>query len=140
LREFETSNAGEHVAVRFIAIGSQAKAEAFCGKQGAASLCVGDENKRTYRAMGLENLNLLKLFTDPGLKTRRTENKAAGFSQDWRATRAQDGLQLPGAAIVDATGVLRWIHRGTHPGELPPMREMLDRARDLLVLDAPDAV
>jgi hypothetical protein len=64
------------------------------------------------------------------LKKRRAENAAAGFSQNWGATRLQDGAQLPGAAIVDSTGTIRWIHRGKHPGDLPPVGEMLAKARD----------
>jgi len=82
--------------------------------------------------MGLEQYNLLKLFTDPALKQRRAENKAAGFSQNWAETKIQDGAQLPGAAIVDASGTIRWVHRGAHPGDLPPMSDMLARARELV--------
>ena len=119
-------------SVRFVTIGSQAKAEEFCGQHGMAAYCIGDVDKRTYAAMGLEGFNLLKLFTDPALKKRRAENKAAGFSQNWGATKLQDGAQLPGAAIVDASGILRWVHRGAHPGDLPPVDEMLGRARELL--------
>lgn len=119
-------------SVRVVTIGSQAKAEKFCEPLGARALCVGDADKRTYRAMGFDNFNLLKLLTDPALKARRAENKAAGFSQDWSATRLQDGAQLPGAAIVDSTGTIRWIYRGTHPGDLPKVDEMLIRARQLL--------
>lgn len=81
--------------------------------------------------MGLEQYNLLKLFTDPELKKRRAENKAAGFSQNWAATKLADGAQLPGAAIIDADGTIRWLHRGVHPGDLPPMREMLERAASI---------
>ena len=117
--------------VRFISIGSQEHVEAFCATQGAAPLCIGDEDKRTYRAMGLESYNLLRLFTDPALKKRRAENKAAGFSQNWGATKLTDGAQLPGAAIVDASGTIRWMFRGAHPGDLPPMHDMLERAQRL---------
>ena len=94
-----------------------------------ADRCIGDPDKASYRAMGFENFNLLKLFTDPALKKRRAENAAAGFAQDWGATKMSDGAQLPGAAIVDAAGTLCWIYRGTHPGDLPPMTEMLARAK-----------
>ncbi len=132
MREYRQEHPDANLAVRFVTIGSQSKAEEFCNLQGAGDLCVGDEDKRTYRAMGLEQYNLLKLFTDPELKKRRAENKAAGFSQNWAATKIQDGAQLPGAAIVDGAGVIRWVHRGTHPGDLPPMREMLERAQALL--------
>jgi hypothetical protein len=130
LREFDQTHPSGHLTVRFITIGSQAKAEEFCGLQNAAKLCIGDEDKSTYRAMGLESYNLLKLFTDPALKKRRLENKAAGFSQDWGATKLADGAQLPGAAIVDASGTILWVYRGEHPGDMPPMQEMLARAQE----------
>jgi len=132
LRESGYDPAKGAFSVRFVTIGSQAKAEEFCGQHGMAAYCIGDVDKRTYAAMGLEQFNLLKLFTDPALKKRRAENKAAGFSQNWGATKLQDGAQLPGAAIVDAGGTIRWLHRGAHPGDLPPVREMLERARDLI--------
>jgi alkyl-hydroperoxide reductase/thiol specific antioxidant family protein len=132
LREFELSDRHDDIAVRFITIGSQAKAEEFCGQKRAESLCIGDDDKRTYRAMGLEGYNLLKLLTDPPLRKRRAENKAAGFSQNWGATKLRDSAQLPGAAAVDSEGIIRWVHRGTHPGDLPPIREMLGLARDAL--------
>ena len=128
MRESDYEAAKNGFTVRFVTIGSQEKAVEFCGRQNSATLCIGDETKASYRAMGLEDFNLLKLFTDPALKVRRKENAAAGFSQDWRATKMSDGAQLPGAAIVDANGKLAWIHRGTHPGDLPPMAEMLERA------------
>jgi hypothetical protein len=82
--------------------------------------------------MGLDNFNLLKLFTDPALKKRRTENKVAGFSQNWGATKLGDSAQLPGALIVDASGRILWLHRGVHPGDLPPMADMLARAGELI--------
>jgi hypothetical protein len=132
LRESGSDPTQGALSVRFVTIGSQAKAEEFCGQHGMAAYCVGDADKRTYAAMGLEGFNLLKLFTDPALKKRRAENKAAGFSQNWGATKLQDGAQLPGAAIVDASGIIRWVHRGAHPGDLPPVDEMLERARELL--------
>ncbi len=132
MRESDYDAAKSSFAVRFVTIGSQEKAEEFCGRQESSALCVGDETKASYVAMGLENYNLLKLFTDSALKARRKENAAAGFSQDWRATKMSDGAQLPGAAIVDANGTLAWIYRGTHPGDLPPASEMLERATTLL--------
>jgi hypothetical protein len=129
LRESDYDRENDGFDVRFVTIGSQEKAEEFCGKQELAARCIGDETKASYRAMGLENFNLLKLFTDPALKKRRTENNAAGFKQDWSATKMSDGAQLPGAAIIDAAGTLRYLHKGTHPGDLPPMQTLLTQAR-----------
>jgi AhpC/TSA antioxidant enzyme len=131
LRELDEKNPGRRIAVRFVTIGSQAKAERFCAQQSAAALCLGDEDKRTYRAMGLGDYNLLNLFFDPALGRRRAENHAAGFSQNWGATKLEDSAQLPGAVIAGASGTIRWLHRGAHPGDLPPMAEMLARADQL---------
>ncbi len=114
--------------MRFVVIGTPAEAATFCGKFGDPAWCIADPDKRTYKAMGFENFNLVRLFTDPDLKRRREENNAARFSQDWRNTKLKNGAQLPGAAVVDADGNVRWIHRGKHPGDLPPMREMLATA------------
>jgi hypothetical protein len=132
LREFDRENGGERIAVRFVAIGSQERVERFCGEWGAAELCVGDPHQASYRAMGLRNLNLFKLFTDADLKRRGEENHAAGFRQNWRETRPSDGARLPGAAVIDATGIVRWVRRGKHPGDLLPMAEMLRIASGVL--------
>ena len=132
MRESGYDAATDAVSVHFVTIGSQAKADEFCGPFGPAARCVGDANKASYRAMGLEDFSFLKLFTDADLQKRRAQNRSAGFSQNWGATKLSDAAQLPGAAIVDAEGILRWIHRGTHPGDLPPLREMLDRAHGLI--------
>jgi len=82
--------------------------------------------------MGLGNLNVLSLFTDPDFKRRGEENHAVGFRQNWLATSPFDGARLPGAAVFDASGTLLWIHRGRHPGDLPPISEMLEIASGLV--------
>ena len=129
MREFEETDAHPDLSVTFVTIGAQAKADAFCSEHGATARCIGDEEKQTYRAMGFGDFNLLTLLTNPALKKRRAENSAAGFSQNWGATKLRDSAQLPGAAAIDAAGVVRWTYRGEHPGDLPPMREMVAFAR-----------
>lgn len=126
MREIEPEFEAAGVAVRFVVIGDAAKAQKFCAQWAEAKRCLPDPDKTSYKAMGLEEYDLRKLFTDKALGRRRLQNKAAGFKQNWFATRLKDGAQLPGAAYFDADGVLRWLYRGIHPGDLPPMREMLD--------------
>ncbi len=129
MRELDSAFDALGVAVRFIVIGDREKADAFCKPYGMSDRCLPDPDKTTYAEMGLEKFNLLKLFSDPALKIRRSENKAAGFKQNWGATKLKDGAQLPGAAFVDAAGIVRYIYRGKHPGDLPPMSELLAVAR-----------
>ncbi|GAC1658095.1 MAG: hypothetical protein NVS4B13_00470 [Candidatus Elarobacter sp.] len=132
MRELDEDVARSAVAVRFVTIGSQAKADDFCGRHNAAAVCLGDADMHTYKAMGLTDFDLSKLKTTPELVARREENEAAGFRQDWDATRIEDAAQNPGAAVLDGDGVLRWIHRGWHPGDLPPMRDLFESARTAL--------
>ena len=132
MRESGYDSAQGRFSVRFVTIGSQRKAEEFCGQHGMAAYCTGDVDKRSYAAMGLEQYNLLRLFTDPALKKRRIEAKAAGLSLNVAATKLKDAAQLPGAAIIDRNGTILWLYRGAHPGDLPPVGEMLDRARGLI--------
>lgn len=129
MRELEREFDAIGVNVRFVVIGTPELARDFCGRFGNASLCLSDPEKRTYKAMGLEDYKLWRLLFDRAVRKRRAENKAAGFSQNWRATRLENAEQLPGAAFFDADGVARWVYRGAHPGDLPPMREMLGIAR-----------
>jgi AhpC/TSA antioxidant enzyme len=132
LRELEDDFASAAVAVRFVVIGTPEEAAEFSARFGDPHNCLSDPEKKTYRAMGFEEFNLVRLFSDPDLRRRRRENKAAGFSQNWRATRLKNSAQLPGAAVIDGQAILRWIYRGRHPGDLPPISEMLAIARDRL--------
>jgi len=131
LRELEAQFAAAGIAVRFVVIGTPAEAEAFASQFGDASRCLADPKKETYKAMGLEDYNLLRLFSDRDLGKRRLQNKAAGFSQNWGATKLANAAQLPGAAVFDSSGAIRWVHRGKHPGDLPPMAEMFEHARKM---------
>jgi hypothetical protein len=132
LREVDQEFGRSGIAVRFVTIGSQAKAEEFCARHNPDAICIGDADMHTYKAIGLSDFDLTKLQTTPELVERRNENEAAGFRQDWPATRIEDAAQNPGAAVLDRDGVVRWIHRGWHPGDLPPMRELYERARSAL--------
>jgi hypothetical protein len=134
LRELDPQFAAAGIAVRFVVIGTPAEAESFASQFGDASRCLADPKKETYKAMGLEDYNLLRLFSDRKLGKRRLQNKAAGFKQNWGATKLANAAQLPGAAVFDANGTMRWVHRGEHPGDLPPMSEMLEHARSALAI------
>lgn len=122
------------INVRFVVIGTPELAQKFCARFGDPNRCIGDPDKASYKAMGLEDFNLLHLFTNSGLQIRRKANAAAGFRQNWRATRLKNAAQLPGAGVIDRDGFIRWLYRGTHPGDLPTMREMFEHARSNLTV------
>ena len=127
LRELEPEFEKRGVAVRFIVIGDDAKVSSFCGQHGMADRCLADPDKSTYKAMGFGQYNFLNIFGDKDLGRRHRENRRAGFRQNWGATRIADGTQLPGAAIIDREGNVVWKYAGKHPGDLPPMRDMLEK-------------
>ncbi len=126
MREFDQDFAALNVEVRFVGIGDRAKVDEFCGRFNPAAICLADETKVTYAAMGLGDYDLSMLQTDPALQIRRKEANASGFRLNMEATIMEDATQLPGAAIVDRDGIVRWIYRGAHPGDLPHMRVMLE--------------
>ena len=128
MRELEPNFAEHGINVRAITIGSQQKADDFCARHDPDAICIGDATMHTYKAMGLDDFDLSTLTTDPAVVKRRAENEAAGFATDWEATRMEDAAQNPGAAYIDAAGMLRWISRGKHPGDLPPVSDMLAHA------------
>jgi hypothetical protein len=125
LREFDEAFDRAGISVRFVVMGTAEEAASFCARFARGAQCIGDPEKRSYKAIGLGDFSLLRLFSDTGLRRRRAENRAAGFRQDWGATKLRNAAQLPGAAFIDKEGIIRWIYRGKHPGDLPPMKEML---------------
>ena len=125
MRDLDKEFAASGIAVRAIAIGSQEKAEKFCAVHNPDAICIGDPDMHTYKAMGLDDFDLTKLKTTPALTARRAENEAAGFVQNWDETKIEDAAQNPGAAVIDENGVIQWIYRGVHPGDLPSLSKML---------------
>ncbi len=134
MREFDKEFAALDVAVRFVGIGDRAKVDEFCGRFNPSAACIADESKASYAAMGFGAYDLSQLQIDPALQIRRKEANALGFRLNMEATIMDDATQLAGAAVVDERGIVRWIYRGVHPGDLPHMRVMLDATRTALTL------
>ena len=132
MRDRDKEFAASGIAVRVITIGSQEKAEKFCAVHNPDAICIGDPDMHTYKAMGLDDFDLTKLKTTPALSARRAENEAAGFVQNWDEIKIEDAAQNPGAAVIDENGVIKWIYRGVHPGDLPAIASILPIARRLL--------
>ncbi|MBD5632860.1 MAG: AhpC/TSA family protein, partial [Candidatus Eremiobacteraeota bacterium] len=132
MRELDETVASAGFAVRFVTIGPQSKADEFCARHNERASCIGDSDMHTYEAMGLGDFDLSTLQTNPELVARRAQNEAAGFRQDWDATVLEDAARLPGAAVIDSRGVLRYVFRGTHPGDLPEMTRLFESAREAL--------
>ncbi len=89
-----------------------------------------DPHKSSYRAFGLGRsgwwgVTLQPLLEDPLLGLRRLRHANLRRS----AAPHSDVLQLPGVAIVDRDGVLRFLHRSRRTDDLPSIGRILSVLR-----------
>lgn len=94
---------------------------------------VGDPQKVTYKAIGLERTSLFKiLFPNQRLKQRRTQATERGCSMNKAGTKSKssDILQLPGVSLVDFEKRIVWLHRGKHTGDLDLGPELVTMVRE----------
>ena len=115
---------------RVVAIGQGTGEEAaeICGALGADFSCYGDPGKRAYRAFQLPraswwSVTAKPFFEDAALAYRRIRNASMKGS----LMKHTDVLQLPGVAIVDAGGVVRYLHRSKKADDLTPTTEILSQ-------------
>ena len=96
-----------------------------CQQTGVTFPCLGDPDKTSYRAYGLPRAGWREIVLDP----MRAGNEAMrkGFRVSVRGSLMwnSDWFQLPGVAIVDTRGVVRWLHRARHSGDVPPATEVI---------------
>jgi hypothetical protein len=113
-----------------VAQGTAAEAERFCRQLGTSYPCLGDPGKDSYRAFGLPRAGWREMILEP----MRAGNKALrrGHSVSIRGSlmKHSDWFQLPGVAIVDRAGIVRYLYRSRHAGDLPEISDVL------LALDA----
>lgn len=114
-----------------VAQGTATEAERFCRQLGAAYPCLGDPGKDSYRAFGLGRGGLREIILEPMRAGNEAVRKGYKVSLRGSLMRHSDWFQLPGLAIVDRGGVLRYLHRSRHAGDLPAIAEVL-RALDAL--------
>ena len=131
LVEFE----GAGVRLACVVQGDLAQTARFCGRHGVEQICIPDPEKESYSAMGFPRArwrDLLKAW--PDIMRRRKEANAAGcgVSISGSLQKHRDALQLPGAALIARGGKILWLHRGTHPGDLPLADELLTVVREIL--------
>jgi peroxiredoxin len=109
---------------RLVAIGqgTGGEVERFCRRFGATFTCLGDPERRSYRAFGLPRAGLRETLLDP---LRAGPFWGIHLSVRGAFLRASDWGQLPGLAVVDQSGVIRYLHRSRHAGDLPPASAVL---------------
>jgi hypothetical protein len=104
-----------------VAIGQGTADEAtrVCEQMGVTFPCLGDPHKTSYRAYDLPRGGWREILLDP----IRDGNQAikAGHRVSIRGSlmRHSDWFQLPGVAIVDRAGIVQYLHRARHSGDVP---------------------
>ena len=104
-----------------VAIGQGTAAEAadVCGRMGVAYPCLGDPEKASYRAYGLPRGGWREILLDPMLAGNQAVRQGHRVSIRGSLMAHSDWFQLPGVAIVDRAGVVRYLHRARHSGDVP---------------------
>jgi hypothetical protein len=90
-----------------------------CGQMGVTFPCLGDPEKTAYRAYGLGRGGWREILLDPMRAGNEAVRKGYRVSIRGSLMPHSDWFQLPGVAIVDRAGVVRWLHRARHSGDVP---------------------
>ena len=104
-----------------VAIGQGTADEAgrVCAQMGVAYPCLGDPEKASYRAYGLRRAGWREIILDPMREGSEAMKKGYKISVRGSLMRHSDYFQLPGVAIVDRAGIVRWLHQARHSGDIP---------------------
>lgn len=115
---------------RVVAIGQGTGDEAagFCREAGSDFDCLGDPHKRVYRAFALPRAGWWQVTAQPFLEDPRLAfDRIRRASLKGSLMKHSDVLQLPGVAIVDRRGVIRYLHRASRTDDLPSAPEILEQ-------------
>jgi len=105
-----------------VAIGQGTADEAgrVCEQMGVTFPCLGDPGKASYRAYGLRRAGWREIVLDPIREGSEAMKKGYKVSLRGSLMRHSDWFQLPGVAIVDRGGIVRYLHQARHSGDIPP--------------------
>jgi peroxiredoxin len=104
-----------------VAIGQGTADEAarVCEQIGISFPCLGDPEKTSYRAFGLRRAGWREIVLEPMRAGNEAVKKGYRVSIRGSLMPHSDWFQLPGVAIVDRAGIVRWLHRAQHSGDIP---------------------
>ncbi len=89
----------------------------------------GDPERAAYRAFGFERASVARVWLDPRVWARYAAILAGGRRPEPSSAK-QDALQLGGDAVLDRTGLMRWIHRSRGPADRPAVDDLVAAARE----------
>ena|ERR1700687_891677 len=116
---------GRGAQVVAIAQGTAREAERWCQQLGATYPCLGDPAKDSYRAFGLPRGGWREIVVAPMRAGNEAVRKGYRVSIRGSLMRHSDWFQLPGVALVDRSGIIPYLYRSRHSGDLPPVAAIL---------------
>lgn len=109
-----------------LAVGPAADYQARALEDGGVPFaCLLDPQRKLYREFGLGRMTL-RNWLDPQAWRRYVRAMFRGGRQGMITTGVN---QRPGLAIVDASGDVHFVHRGTGLGDYPPLSEVVGELR-----------
>jgi hypothetical protein len=116
-----------NVHVALVSFGPARMARAWLQETGAPFPLWLDPQRRAYRAFGLER-SLLRAWSPRGLLAYA---RLLASGRRWRGIQG-DSLQLGGDVVVDAGGVVRFVHRSADPADRPDPERLLRLLADIV--------
>ena len=88
--------------------------------------CLGDPDKALYRIFSLPRDGWWNVTAEPFLRAPRIAfDRIRRASLKGSMMRHSDVLQLGGVALVDRSGVVRYLHRSRRTDDYPPTSELI---------------
>jgi hypothetical protein len=114
-------------AAQVVAIGQGTADEVarVCAQMGVTYPCLGDPEKASYGAYGLRRAGWREIVLDPMRHGNEAIRKGHKVSLRGSLMRHSDWFQLPGVAIVDREGIVRYLHQARHSGDIPSTATVL---------------
>ncbi len=95
------------------------EAQAFRAALKAPYPVLSDEDQRAYQMFGLGHISGPFTLSDVGSLAGEIVRHGGAFSH------TQDMSQLGGTVVVDASGVIRFIHRSQRPSDNVPAEDII---------------
>lgn len=89
-------------------------------------LLLSDVDRALYAAFGFDRGSIARVWLDPRVWLKYGRLVLRGQRPE---RPEEDVLQLGGDVLVDAGGVVRWIHRSTGPDDRPSVAAVMDASR-----------
>lgn len=108
-----------------VSSGADFQARWLMDEQGVSFPLLVDPERRTHERLALPRRWWV------ALNPKGWWNYARAILRGNRQGRIVDPIQIPGLALLDATAVVRSVHRGRALGDYPPIAAVLDELRAL---------